>query len=305
MRIKVKLACAFFAVAGMVAIAPKILSSDKDVYRAKIQKWRAEQEAQLRSDEGWLAVAGLFWLKEGANRFGTDPAGEIVLPEGSAPARAGMFEFHEGKTTMRAENGVVITFNEKPIAELEMRSDEKQKPDIIRLGTLSMNVIKRGQRYAIRIKDRNSRARREFSGLRWFPVNETYRIAAKFVRYDEPKQIEIPNILGDINKMPSPGYVTFELDGKQYRLDPILEDKEKLFFIFSDSTNGKATYGAGRFLYADAPEGERVTLDFNQAINPPCAFTKFATCPLPPRQNRLKVAIEAGELNYHSSASHN
>ncbi len=295
---------AVFAIALVFTLAPISLSSDDNSYRQKLEKWRAEKEAELKSDNGWLSVAGLFWLKEGVNRFGTDASNEIVLPEGSAPAKAGEFEFHAGKTTLRVENGVAATSGGKPVTMIELKTDEKLLPDIINIGSLSLSVIKRGERYGVRVKDKNSKQRREFTGLRWFPVNESYRITATFVRYDKPKEIEIPNVLGDVNKMASPGYVTFKLDGKQYRLDPVLEGKDKLFFIFSDSTSGKATYGAGRFLYADLPEGETVVLDFNRAINPPCAFTPFATCPLPPRQNRLRVAIEAGELNYHSTSQH-
>jgi uncharacterized protein (DUF1684 family) len=288
------------ALALLVAIAPHAIASGQDSYRGKIAKFRTEREAELKTEDGWLSVAGLFWLKEGENRFGADPSNEIVLPEGSAPGRAGVFELRDGKTTLRVEGGVAVSLNGKAITTLEMKSDEKQKPDVIRLGSLSINVIKRGERYGIRVKDPNSEQRREFKGLRWFPVKQSYRITANFVTYDPPKQIEIPNVLGDVNKTPSPGYVVFNLKGKEYRLDPILEDKDKLFFIFSDLTNGKTTYGAGRFLYAALPRHGKVTLDFNRAENPPCAFTQFATCPLPPRQNRLNVAIEAGELNYGS-----
>ena len=293
-----------FTAALMFALAPIVLSSDDNSYRQKLEKWRAEKEAELKSDDGWLTVAGLFWLKEGVNRFGTDASNEIVLPEGSAPAKAGEFEFRAGKTTLRVGNGVAATSGGKPVTTIELKTDEKQKPDIINIGSLALNVIKRGERYGVRVRDKNSKQRREFTGLRWFDIKESYRVTATFVRYDKPKEIEIPNVLGDVNRMPSPGYVTFKLDGREYRLDPVLEDKDKLFFIFSDSTSGKATYGAGRFLYADLPEGETVVLDFNRAINPPCAFTPFATCPLPPRQNRLRVAIEAGELNYHSTSRH-
>ncbi|MGA9768137.1 MAG: DUF1684 domain-containing protein [Blastocatellia bacterium] len=302
MTIRFKNVRAIIAIALSFTLSPVALSSDKDAYRQTIEKWRAEQEAELKSDNGWLTVAGLFWLKEGINSLGADASNEIVLPEGSAPARAGEIEFHAGRTTLRVGDKVAATLNGKPITTIELKTDEKLLPDIINIGSLSLHVIKRGERYGVRVKDRNSKQRREFTGLRWFPVNESYLITAAFVRYDKPKEIEIPNVLGDVNKMPSPGYVTFRLDGKEYRLDPILEGKNKLFFIFSDSTSGKATYGAGRFLYADLPEGETVTLDFNKAVNPPCAFTQFATCPLPPRQNRLRVAIEAGELNYHSAS---
>jgi uncharacterized protein (DUF1684 family) len=300
MRMKAKGTGAAVALALLVAITPYAIASGRDSYRGKIAKFRTEHEAELKTEDGWLSVAGLFWLKEGENRFGADPSNEIVLPEGSAPPRAGVFEFREGKTTLRVASGAQVTLNGKPITTLEMKTDENQKPDIVRVGSLSLNVIKRGERYGIRVKDLNSKQRREFKGLRWFPVRPSYRITARFVPYGEPKQIEIPNILGDVNKTPSPGYVAFNLNGKQYRLDPILDDKNKLFFIFGDLTNGKSTYGGGRFLYTALPRLGKVTLDFNRAENPPCAFTQFATCPLPPKQNRLKLAIEAGELNYTS-----
>jgi uncharacterized protein (DUF1684 family) len=242
----------------------------------------------------------LFWLEEGENRFGADPSNEIVLPERSAPLRAGVFELHDGKTTLRIESGASVTLSGKPVTTLEIKTDEKQDPDVVRLGSLSLTVIKRGTRFGVRVREVSGKAQLEFKGLRWFPVKEAYRIAAKFVAYAQPRDIEIANVLGDVNKIPSPGYAVFKLDGKEYRLDPILEGEDKLFFIFGDLTNNKTTYGAGRFLYASLPKDGIVTLDFNRAINPPCAFTKFATCPLPPRQNRLKVVIAAGELNYSS-----
>jgi uncharacterized protein (DUF1684 family) len=300
MKIKVKKLRIIFIIASLLAFAPFALSSSNNSYKQKLEKWRAEKETELKSDDGWLTVAGLFWLKEGVNRFGAGSRNEIVLPEGSAPDKAGEFEFRAGKTTLRMEKGVAATLNGNPVTTLDLKSDEKQKPDVVNLGSLSFHIIKRGERYGVRIKDKNSRQRREFTGLKWFDIKEAYRVTATFVRYNKPQELEIPNVLGDVNKMPSPGYVTFKLDGREYRLDPVVEDKDKLFFIFSDSTSGKATYGAGRFLYTDLPEGETVVLDFNKAVNPPCAFTEFATCPLPPRQNRLRIAIEAGELNYHS-----
>jgi uncharacterized protein len=280
--------------------SPVTIAASQNSYRTTIKKWRDQQEKNLKSDDGWLTVAGLFWLKEGKNNFGVDPSNEIVLPAGSAPARAGAFEFHEGNTTLRVADGVNVTVKGQAITNLEMRSDASGEPDIIALGGLTMQVIKRGARYGIRVKDKNSKQRREFTGLRWFPVRESYRVAATFVPHNPPKEVAIPNVLGYIEQMPSPGYAVFKLAGKQYRLDPVMSGKDKLFFIFRDLTSGSSTYPGGRFLYTDLPEGGQVTLDFNQAVNPPCAFTAFATCPLPPPQNRLKVAIEAGELSYHA-----
>jgi hypothetical protein len=150
----------------------------------------------------------------------------------------------------------------------------QQKPDVLRLGSLSFHVIKRGARYGVRVKDLNSQSRREFKERRWYPVNESYRVTADFVAYDKPREIDIINKLGDVIKMTSPGYVVFKLNGNEYRFDSLDEDG-KLFFVFGDRTNGRATYGAGRFLYADPAKDGKVILDFNQAINPPCAFTPW------------------------------
>jgi uncharacterized protein len=285
-------------VAGMMLAALLLPVAGQTSYQATIEAWREKREAGLKNDGGWLTVAGLFWLKEGSNNLGTDRSNDIVLPSGSAPAKVGTLEFHNGKTTLRVAEGVTVLSKGQPVTTLEMQPDVSENPDIINVGDLTMFVIKRGQRYGIRLKDKNSKQRREFTGLHWYPVKESYLITAKFVPYDKPKEIPITSIIGDVDNMPSPGYVTFKLADQEYRLEPVLED-EKLFFIFKDLTSGKSTYPAGRFLYADMPKDGTVTLDFNKAYNPPCAFTAFATCPLPPPQNRLKVAIEAGELTYH------
>ena len=290
--------CACLLIGLFAIVGASFAGASQTSYEKRIESRREKQEATLKSDDGWLTVVGLFWLKEGANSFGTDPSSDIVLPPGSAPDRAGTFEFHNGRTTMRAASGVTIKAKGEPVTLMEMRSDGEPPPDIIEIGDLAMRIIKRGERYGVRLKDKNSKQRREFTGLRWFPVKESYRIMAKFVRYDQPKNIPIPNILGDVTDTPSPGYVVFERDGKEHRLEPVMSGEDKLFFIFGDLTNGKATYPAGRFLYTDLPINGKVALDFNEAVNPPCAFTDFATCPLPPPQNRLKIAIEAGELAY-------
>jgi uncharacterized protein len=271
-------------------------------YQMEIQKWRDERLTELKSDDGWLTVVGLFWLKEGRNRIGSDSANEVVLPAGSAPKQLGVLDFQKGKITLRVEKGVKVSVNDQPVSEFELQAGKQGKPDTVRFGELSFFVIKRGDRYGVRVKNKRSRQRLEFAGLKHFPARESYRIRARFVAYDKPKVIEIANIIGDVAEMESPGYVLFALNGREVRLEPVAEGKQ-LFFIFRDLTSGKTTYPAGRFLYADLPQGDTVVLDFNKAINPPCAFTSFATCPLPPPQNHLKVAIEAGEQTYHHSDS--
>ena len=289
--------CASALLAAGVAVA----AAGDETYRAEVQRWRADREARLTADGGWLTVAGLFWLKEGPNRFGTDPAGDIVLPEGSAPANAGVFELQGEQVSVSLLPGAGGWIDGNPVAGASlMRPDTSGSPDVLEMGTLSLHVIKRGDRHGIRLKDRNAAARKSFTGLKWFDIKEEYRVEARWVSYPQPKPVKVPNVLGQTEAMPSPGYAELTLNGKAVRVDGVLEDPraEQLFFILRDQTSGKETYGAGRFLYAELPKGGKVVLDFNKAYNPPCAFTPYATCPLPPPQNWMPVRVEAGELTY-------
>ncbi|HEY2941666.1 MAG TPA: DUF1684 domain-containing protein [Vicinamibacteria bacterium] len=271
------------------------------VYHAEIETWRQNREARLKAEDGWLAVAGLFWLDEGVNRFGSGPGNAIALPAGAAPAVAGAFELRQGQVSVRIEPGVTVTAAGKPVAAMDLRSDDPGPPDVLKLGRLSLQVIARGGRYGIRMKDPESETRRAFAGLRWFPVRDDMRVDARFVPWPSPRTIPIPNVLGQVNDLPSPGYAEFTVAGRKVRLEPVIEEPgaQELFFIFRDQTAGKETYPAGRFLYAPMPKDGAVVLDFNKAYSPPCAFTAYATCPLPPPQNRLPVRIEAGEKDPH------
>ena len=249
-----------------ILIAVSAFAED-GAYRASVATWRSQKETELRADGGWLTVTGLFWLKEGENRVDSAP---------------GVFELHAGKTVYHGDDG----------REVEMKRDSK-----IVAGPRTYTVIERAGRYGVRLKDKESKLRSSFAGMRWFPVRESYRVTARFVTYPQPKTLAIPNILGSVYPYPSPGYAAFRIDGREFRLEPVIEEGEKkLFFIFRDQTAGKETYGAGRFLYTELPRDGKVELDFNKAENPPCAFTPYATCPLPPKQNILSVRIEAGEL---------
>jgi uncharacterized protein (DUF1684 family) len=271
------------------------------VYRGEIEEWRQQREARLKAEDGWLAVAGLFWLDEGVNHFGSGPGNSIALPVGAAPPVAGTFELRQGKVSVRVEPGVSVAAAGKPVTAMELRSDDPGPPDVLKLGRLTLQVIARGGRYGIRMKDPESEPRRSFSGLRWFPVRGDMRVEARFVPWPSPRTISIPNVLGQVNDLPSPGYAEFTLAGRRLRLEPVIEEPgaQELFFIFRDQTAGKETYPAGRFLYAPMPQDGAVVLDFNKAYSPPCAFTAYATCPLPPPQNRLPIRIEAGEKNPH------
>jgi uncharacterized protein len=266
-------------------------------YELEIQKWRQDREAVVKSADGWLTVAGLFWLKEGKNPAGTGASNSIVLPKGSAPENIGVFGLSNGRVTFRAAEGAGVTVNGRAATETLLKSDDAGSPDVVRVNALSMFVIKRGNRYGVRLKDKNREALKTFAGLSYFPANEAYRIKARFVPYNPPHNIAVPNILGDVEQESCSGYAEFKLGGKVFRLEPI-DSGDMLFFIFKDLTSGKETYPSGRFLFTPLPKDGEVVLDFNQAVNPPCAFTPFATCPLPPKQNTIPVRIEAGEKRY-------
>jgi uncharacterized protein (DUF1684 family) len=251
-------------------------------YPTEIAQWRQHREAALLAEGGWLSLTGLFWLHEGANPFGKDPANEIALEDG--PAHAGMLELRNGVVTVTMDGTA--------------REVKPDSADVVKAGRLNLFVIKRSDKYGIRVKDPESPARRGFHGLESYPANEAYRITAKWVA--EPRKIPILNVLGQTEDSDSPGYAVFSLGGKELQLHPILEEPgaTELFYIFRDETAGKETYGAGRFLYSEMPKEGKVVLDFNKAYNPPCVFTPYATCPLPPPENRLTVRIEAGEKKY-------
>jgi uncharacterized protein len=267
-------------------------------YRRDVETWRRERERRLTADGGWLTVVGLHWLKPGRNRFGADAASDIVLPAHSAPPHAGSFVLESRRVTIDVGAGAAVTLAGKPVTKQTMRSDGGgATPDVVSLGALTMQIIERGDRLGVRLKDMRSQARRDFKGLQYFPIKPPLRISARFVPHAKPTMLSVPTVVGITETNPSPGYVTFEIDGKPLRLDPVVEPgSNQLFFIFRDKTAAKTTYGAGRFLYADMPKDDWVVLDFNKAYSPPCAFTAHATCPLPPEQNRLPVAVEAGEM---------
>jgi len=286
----------FMLAIALLAVSPPV----SDPYQKEIESWRQAREARLRSDEGWLTVAGLFWLKEGENRVGSDAGAEVVLPAHSAPSRAGILRVQKGKVTIEPAAGVPITLGGKPVMKAELRSDTPGPPDVLALGKTRFFLIERSGKLAIRLRDLESPARKAFSGLRFYPIRPEYRVVGRFTPHPSPKKMNVPNVLGLVEEMVSPGYVTFQLQGKELRLEPVYETpaQDELFFIFKDRTAGKETYGAGRFFYAANPKNGEVILDFNKAYTPPCAFTRYATCPLPPRQNQLPLRIEAGELDY-------
>jgi uncharacterized protein len=275
-------------------------------FKDEIRVWREKHEIELKKDNGWLTVVGLFWLKEGTNTIGAGSGYDIELTGNFKSDRFGEIVFHDGKAVLTVAPDVAAVSGGKPFTSGELVSDDPGKPTIITTGSQSFYLIKREGRYGIRLKDSNSSARASFTHLDWYPADPKYRVTAKFERYAKPKEVLIPNILGGTFKMAAPGLLKFKINGHPMSLEPVVEEGEEgtLFIIFRDQTSRTMTYAAGRFLYADMPKGDTAILDFNKAENPPCAFTTFATCPLPPQENRLSVAIPAGEKRYAHAVGH-
>jgi len=256
---------------------------DEAAYENEIKTWQTNRVERLKKEDSWLTLVGLDWLKEGENKA---PAGTVSLAGGQ------------------------VTFNPTEDAQIEGRpvsgsvrllaDADEGGPTIVHVGTKQFNVIKRGERHGLRIKDSQAPTRLNFTGLDYFPIDPKWRVEARLEAYNPPKQIPITDVTGMTSNNPAPGALVFTVDGKEYRIDPIVEEgSDEFFIIFKDETSKDTTYPAGRYLYAKMPGPDgKVIVDFNRAYNPPCVFTPYATCPLPPPQNRLAVRVEAGEKKY-------
>jgi uncharacterized protein len=262
-------------------------------YIKEIEDWDKRRVERLREENGWLNLAGLFWLKEGENKFGSAKDNDIIFASG--PDNIGVMILKDSVVTVKINRGINVINNGNAVTEMILLDDLSGNPVILQTGSLRWNVIKRTKGIGIRLRDLNAELVKNFKGIERFPVNEEWKIEASFDVYDPPKKILIPDIVGTVDEELCPGAVIFIKDGKEYRIDAI-DSGQRLFLIFADETSGVETYGAGRFMYVDKPDSAgKVILDFNKAYNPPCVFTKFATCPLPPKENYLKLRIEAGE----------
>jgi uncharacterized protein len=270
--------------------------------------WRAQRVAKLQAPEGWLSLIALGWLKEGDNSFGSAKDSRVPIA-GNAPAHIAIVRLEKGTLRLLPPAGGFpkdLLVDGQPAREQALLADDAEKPSKLTIGTLTIIVIHRDGEFALRIKDLQAPTRVAFHGLRWYAPDAAYRVHARWIPYNPPKVLDIPTVLGTTTHLPAPGVAEFTLDGQLLRLEPVLETPKstELFFIMRDATSKTTTYGAGRFLYSELPDhgvgqpGE-VWLDFNKLENPPCAFTAYATCPLPPPQNRLSVPIPAGEQRYH------
>jgi len=283
------------------AVALHAITPPDAAYLQSFEKWKAEMVDDLK--QRWLVLAGLFWLKPGANTFGSAENNSIVLPSG--PAHAGSFVLKDANVSAQFQPGTPAKIENKVVSEAALQSDVTGKPTVIELGSLRMFVITRGTRIGIRVRDLNSDRVRNYKGPLFFPLDLDYQVTASFVPSNGTKTVDVPNVLGDVTPTPSPGEVHFKLNGRELTLTALSGDPEHgLSFVISDLTSKTETYPGGRFLDTDPVANGKVVLDFNRAYNPPCAVTPYATCPLAPKENRLPVAIDAGEKYDRKHGSH-
>ncbi len=266
-------------------------------HRYEVDLWHSKRIDGLNKDTGWLNLVGLHWLEEGDNSFGSSKKNKIVFPKNS-PEQIGVLTLKDSIIIFTSISESKVMLGGKVITKVEMKSDVGGNPTILEVGSLKWFIIKRGDKYGIRLRDLEAELLADFNGIERFAVDSLWKINAKVNKYDSPQKIMIPTILGTAEESFSPGKIVFKIDNKEYSLEPTSAGKG-LFIIFADLTSGEETYGAGRYLYVGVPDSKNnVVLDFNKSYNPPCAFTKFATCLLPPDQNKLRIRITAGEKNY-------
>ena len=288
--------------AASLSGAQVVAADAGDDYTREIESWRAGRLERLQSPTGWLSLVGLEWLKPGRNTVGAASDNDIVIA--GAPAHLGSVDWDGDKVniSLKADSGALI--DGQLLGSAEMLDDSHEKPTTVSFGTTRFYLVDRaGGKKGLRIKDSKAETRTHFLGLDYYPVDPSWHIEARWVAFDPPHTLEIPNVLGTIDKITVPGKAVFEHEGKTFELLPVLEteDADELFYIIADKTSGKETYGAGRFFYSAMPKDGKVVLDFNKAYNPPCAFTPYATCPLAPPENRMPVAVRAGEKKYRGS----
>jgi uncharacterized protein (DUF1684 family) len=262
-----------------------------DAHQKDVDAWFDNRVNELKAHDGWLNLAGLFWLKDGMNAFGTDEGNDIIFPAGKIAVKAGYFLLKGSEVTMLPEPG-------SDLKQATIFHPDSAKATVVTHNSLEWFVIKRDNKFGVRLRDLESDGLKNFKGIERYPVDYSWKVDSKFEAPKDGATIDITNVLGQTTAEPLAGTYVFDIDGREYRLDATGKGKQ-LFVVFGDATNGKETYPSGRFIYLDRPDASgHVLIDFNKSYNPPCAFTEFATCPLPTKQNTLPIAVTAGEKNY-------
>lgn len=296
-----------FALAACGGEPPPLPPVEVAVHRDSITMWHAARQRAIFGPTGWMTVLGLWWVDPGEITIGSDSSNRIVLPRDHSPARVGSVFISKDSTWFVAAKGVKATIDSVPVTTARLHSDLEPKATIVRTGSLMIYYLVREDRgvwkHAVRIRDTASVARKAAAPFRYFPTDIKWRVQAKFVQSPKPDSLNIISVLGTLTRMSHEGDLHFALDGAKYSLMVIREPEDhgkNLFLMFTDSTSRKETYPATRYLSVTPPDSlGRTIIDFNKAYNPPCAFTKFATCPFPPKGNHVPIRVEGGEWNPH------
>jgi uncharacterized protein (DUF1684 family) len=272
------------------------LQISADELKKEVEAFREARALRLTAPRGWLTLVNKVWLEDGDYLVGSDEHAEIAVPAGKAPPFLATVTRQGSTVTLRAAPGVVLQARGEPQTSLVLRPDGTPNADIVTYGSLSFELLARGDDFALRVRDSESALRRDFQGIDAYPVDPTWRIVGRLRHYEKEREVIFEDGDGRPQQYLAPGVVELDRDGRTFRVEPVFEsERRRLFLLFNDATNADTTYGAGRFLYADLPVGDRLVLDFNKAFNPPCAFTPYAVCPLPSPENRLLIRVEAGE----------
>ena len=281
---------------------------DRTAFEQDVAKWRSARVERLRKPDNWLSLVGLHWVEPGVHQLGMAESNDIQLRTG--PAKLGTLKLADGKAAFTPDPNVGATIDGKPATgEIALKSDtttDPNGPTIVAFnnGSANFQVIERSGNFALRVKDANAPTRTGFLGIDYFDMDQAWRVNARFEPHPKGQTIPMATVINTIEPMMNPGTLVFDKDGKTFRLEAVDEGDGRMFLVYSDHTNGKSTYAAGRFVYADAPKNGMTVLDFNKSYNPPCVFTHYATCPLPPPENRLDLTITAGEKSYRGAVKH-
>lgn len=291
--------CGVFLLVACAAKVQSVVGEGTSLQKEQLKRWQAERVQEITSPDGWMSLAGLYWLKEGITPFGSAAANKLVFPA-IAPQEIGQFILENGRVTMIIDPEVPVKLGTENPKNITLVPDLVGSPTTLTLGSLSWYLIQRENRFGIRLKDAQNPSRQTFKGIDHFPFSEAWQVPAVLKPATDKSTITLRNVIDMDVTMQLEGYLEFDINGESYRLEALDGGKDAYFIIFADATTGETTYGAGRYLYVPrVDEVNKTIIDFNRAHNPPCAFTDFATCPLPSATNRLALAILAGEKDYH------
>ena len=288
----------FWGILGLFIQGCSTSQQPSPAYEKEINEWHKQRVENLKTPDGWLSLAGLFFLEEGENTFGSRAEQHLVFPK-QAPQQMGTIQLQEGQLELKVAEGVTIEVNGKTVQQVQVIAHSSDTPFLMTWGSLTWFVMQRGERFMVRLRDAENKAIESLAKIDRYDIDHNWNINARLVQYESPQKVVMKNVLGMDIGLDSEGYLEFEIGKETFQLITLDGGPEEYFIIFADDTTGGETYGGGRYLYVPRANSDGVTqIDFNKAHNPPCVFTDYATCLLPLAENQLKVAVLAGEKNY-------